>query len=110
MGRRPHIQDEVPHASEPKARWRRSRQHQVTCLEVLPAEDRERPHRTVPALGEGSPHYPVLVVPVPLARERPPLQGVPGIEVAAKGAVGGGAEGYGEVEETMEDPGPTCRQ
>jgi len=23
MGSRPHLQDEVPHASEPKARWRR---------------------------------------------------------------------------------------
>jgi len=32
------------------------RQHQEACLEVLPAEDGARPHRTVPALGEGSSH------------------------------------------------------
>jgi len=109
MGRRPHLQDEVPHVSEPKARWRRGRQHQETCLEVLPAEDRARPHRTVPALGDGSRHCPVLVVAVPLANERPPLQGVPGMEAAGKDAVGGGAEGDGKVEESVEDPGPSGR-
>jgi len=39
-----------------------------------------------------------------------PLQGVPGMEAAAKGAVGRGAEGDGKVEEPVEDTGPTCRQ
>jgi len=39
-----------------------------------------------------------------------PLQGVPGMEAAAKGAVGRGAEGDGKVEELVEDTGPTCRQ
>jgi len=32
------------------------------------------------------------------------------MEDAAKGAVGGGAEGDGEVEELVEDRGSTCRQ
>jgi len=69
MGRRPHLQDEVPHARETKARWRRGRQHQETCLEILPAEDRTRPHWTVPALGQSSARCPVLVVQVPRKRE-----------------------------------------
>jgi len=59
MGRRRYLQDEVPHAREPKARWRHGRQHQETCLDVLPAEERARPHRTVFALGEGPRHCPV---------------------------------------------------
>jgi len=38
------------------------------------------------------------------------LFSVPGMEGAAKGALGGGAEGDGKVEEPVEDPGPTCRE
>jgi len=108
MGRKPHLQDGVPHDREPKARWRRGRQHQETCLKVLPAEDRAGPHRTVPALSEGSPHCPVLVVSVPHANERPPTQGVSGMEGVAEDSLGRGAEGDREVEEPVEDPGPTC--
>jgi len=59
---------------------------------------------------QGPPRCPVLAVQVPLANERPPLQGVPGMEGAAKGALGGGAEGDGKVERPVEDPGPTCPQ
>ena len=51
----------------------------------------------------------MLVVPVPLANERPPLQGVSGMEDAAEDSVGGGAEGDWEVEEPVEDPGPFGR-
>jgi len=51
MGRRPHLQGEVPYAREPKARWRSGRQHQEARLEVLPAKDRTRPHRSIPAVG-----------------------------------------------------------
>jgi len=49
---------------------------------------------------------PVLVVPMSLANERPPLQGVSGMEDAAEDSVGGGAEGDQEVEEQVDDPGP----
>ena len=59
---------------------------------VRVTENRARPHRIVPSLGQGSPHRSVLVVRVPLSDKRPPLQGVPGMEVAAKGDVSGGAE------------------
>jgi len=76
--------------------------------QVLPAEDIARPHRTVPALGQGSPHCTVLVVLGPLANERPPLQGVTGMEDATDDSVGGGAKGNWEVEKPVEDPGPTC--
>ena len=106
MGRRPHLQGEVPHAGKPKARWRRGQQHQEACLKVLPAKDRTRPHRTVPALGESSARCQMLVVQVPLANERPPFQGVSGMENAAVGSVGGGAEGNQEVEEQVDGPGP----
>jgi len=109
MGRRPHLQDEVPHARETKARWHRGRQHQETCLEVLPAEDRTRPHWTVPALGQSSAQCPVLVVQVPLANERSPVQGVCGMENAAEGSVGGSAEGDQEVEKQVGGPGPARR-
>ena len=117
MGRRPHLQGEVPHAGKPKARWRRGQQHQEACLKVLPAKDRTRPHRTVPALGERggaagagrsgatSARCQMLVVQVPLANERPPFQGVSGMENAAVGSVGGGAEGNQEVEEQVDGPG-----
>jgi len=110
MGWRPHLQGEVPHAKEPEARWRGGRQYQEACLEVLPAEDRARPHRRVPALGQGAPHCPVLVVPPPLANERPPLQGVSGVEDAAEDSVSRSVVGDGEVEEPVEGPGLTCRQ
>jgi len=51
VGWGPDLEDEVPHAEEPKTRWRGGRQHQEARLEILPAEDRTRPHRTIPALG-----------------------------------------------------------
>jgi len=69
------------------------RQHQEARLEVLPAEDRTRAHGTIPSVGQSAPRCLVLVVQVPLANERPPLQGVSGMEDAAEDSVGGGAEG-----------------
>ena len=51
----------------------------------------------------------VLVVSVPLANERLPFQGVSGMEDVIEDYVGRGAEGAREVEEPVEDPGPTCR-
>ena len=51
MGWRSDLEDEVPHAEEPETRWRGGWQHQEARLEVLPAEDRTRLHRTIPALG-----------------------------------------------------------
>jgi len=46
---------------------------------------------------------------MPLANERPPLQGVPGMEDAAEYSVGGGAEGDQEVEEQVDGPGSAGR-
>jgi len=100
------LKDEVPHAEEPKTRWRDGRQYQKARLEVLPAEDRTPPHMTIPALGEGPPRCPVLVVQVPLANERPHLQGLSGVEDAAEDSVGGGAEGDQKVEKQVDGPGP----
>ena len=53
---------------------------------------------------------PVLVVQVPLANERPPLQGVSRMEDAAENSVGGGVEGDQEVEEQVDGPGPAGRR
>ena len=55
------------------------------------------------------PRCPVLVVQVLLASERPPLQGVSGMEDAAEDSVGGGAEGDQEAEEQVDGPGPAGR-
>jgi len=68
-----------------------------------------RPHRSVPALGEGSLHRSMLVVSVPLPNKRPPLQGLPAMEDAADGCVGGGVEGDQEWEEQVDGSGPAGR-
>ena len=47
----------------------------------------------------------VLVVSMPLTNERPPLQGVPGMEDAAEDSVDGDTEGDQEVEEQVEGLG-----
>jgi len=73
MGRGPDLQSEVLHAKGPEAQWRGGRDYQEARLKLLPAEDRAHLHRTVPALDQGSPHYRVLVVSVPLPNERPPF-------------------------------------
>jgi len=82
------LQEEIQNAGKAQARQCGHWELQEACLEVLPDEDRALPDRTIPALGKGSPHRPVLVVPVPHANERPPLQGVSGMEDAAKDSVG----------------------
>ena len=63
----------------------------------------------LPALGQDPPYCPVLVVPVPLANERPPFRGVSGMEDAAEDPVGRGEGGDWEVEEPAEEPGPPGR-
>jgi len=83
-----------------------NRQYQKARLEVLPVENRTRPHRKIPALGEDPPRCPVLVVQVPLANERPPLQAVSGVADAAEDSVGGGAGGDQKVEKQVDGPGP----
>ena len=88
MGRGSNLQDEVPHANKPEARWRGGQQYQEARLEVLPAEDEARLHWT-------------LVVSMPHANERPPLQGVPRMEDAAEYSVRGSAEG----DQVVEEPG-----
>jgi len=44
----------------------------------------------------------MLVVPLPIANERPPSQCVPRIEDAAEGSLGGGIKGDWEVEEPVD--------
>jgi len=100
------LKDEVLHAEEPKSQWRGGREYQKAHLEVLPAEARTYPHRTIPALGKGLPRCPVLVVQVPLANERPPLQVVSRVADAAEASVGRGAEGDQKVEKQVDGPGP----
>ena len=54
-------------------------------------------------------HPTVLVVPIPDADPRPPLQGAPGVKAAAEDPVGGGEEGDWEVEGPVEGTGPPGR-
>jgi len=107
MGWRPDLQDEIQNAEKPQAGRHGGWKYQETCFKILPAESVALPHRTVLALGEGSPYCPALVVPVPLANERPPSQSVSGMEDVVGDSVGRGAEGDWEVEEPVEDPGPS---
>ena len=104
MGWRPDLQDEMRNAEKSETGRHGCWQHQEAHLEILPAEDRERSHRTVPALGEGSPFRSVLVVPVPHANKGTPIQGVRGVTAATEDSVGGSTERDGEVEEPVEDP------
>jgi hypothetical protein len=77
MGRKPNLQNKVLPAEEPEAQRRGGRQLQEARLEVLPAQDRALPDRTLPQLDD-APAYPVmLVVPVPDTDPGAPLQGVP---------------------------------
>ena len=48
----------------------------------------------------------MLVVSVPLANERQPLQGVPGMEDATEDSMGGSDEGDQAVEEQVDSQGP----
>jgi len=109
MGRRAHLQVEVLHAKATETGRSGGRQHQGYRLKVLPAEGGARPHRAVPAQRNGSPHRPVLVVPVPVANERAPFQGVSAVKDAAEDYVGGSAEVDQEVEEQVDGPGPAGR-
>ena len=78
---------------------------QEACLKGLPAEIGTRAHWAVPALDQSQVLRTVLVVPEPEADEEPPLQGVSEVEGAAEDSVGGGEEGNGDVEESVEEPG-----
>jgi len=109
LGWRPGLQEDVQDARKRQARQRGHRKHQEARLKVLPGEDMARPHRTVPALDKGAPFRQVLVVPVPCANERLPVQGLSEMEAAAEDSVGGGAEGDGEGEEPLDDPGSAGR-
>ena len=62
MGWGPDLYKEVQNAKKPEAGWRGCWKHQEACLEVLPAEDRALPYRTIPALDEIPFDSPVLVV------------------------------------------------
>ena len=75
MGWGPNLQKEVPHAEQPKARWRGGQQLQEDRLVVLPAEDGALPNGAVPQLDKEPTHPAMLVVPVPNVGRR-----VPGVE------------------------------
>jgi len=82
----------------------------VACREVLPAEDGALPDRRIPALDEITPDSPVLVVPVPKADERPPLEEVPKMEEGTEDPVAGGVQGDGKREVAVESPRAVCRE
>ena len=107
VGWRPHLQEEVPHAKEPEARYRGGRQHQEARLTVLPDQDGALPDGAVPQLDKEAAHPTVLVVPVPGADAGAPLQGVFRVEGPAEDPLGGGEEGDREGEGQVEGPGPT---
>jgi len=98
MGWRPDLQVEIQNAETPHAGRHGCWEYQVAHFKVLPDESGVQQYRAVPSLGQSSPSCPVLVVPVPLANERPPLQGVPGVEGPAENPVWGCAERDREVE------------
>jgi len=104
------LQEEVPHAGEPEARRYGGRQHQEDCFAVLPTQDGALQDWAVPQLDEEPAHPAMLVVPMPLTDERPPLQGVSGMEDATENSVGGGKKGDQEVEEQVDGPGPAGRR
>jgi len=104
------LQNEVQNAEVPYAGQHVCREHHETCLAVLPGEDGALPFRTLPPLDEKPAHSAVLVVLVPDSDSGAPLHGVPGVEGPTENWVGGGAEGDGEAEEPVEDPGPPCRR
>jgi len=56
MGGGPNLQEEVPAAKVPAARWHGSWEHQEARLAVLPAQDGALPDRAVPQLDEEPTH------------------------------------------------------
>jgi len=104
------LEEEVPHAGQPKAQRRGGEQHQEARISVLPAEDRALPDQPVPELDEAPTHPTVLVVPVPNTDPGPPRQGVHRVEAAGEDSVGGGEERDREVEGQVEGAGPTGRR
>jgi len=79
------------------------------CLEVLSDQDGAPLNWAVPPLDEEPGHPAVLVVLVPDSDSGAPFQGVSRVEGPAENPVGGGAEGDGESEGPVEDPGPPGR-
>jgi len=106
---RPDLQEKVFNAKKPEARQHGCWEHQEAYLKVLPAEDGARSYRPVFALDEGPPYGTMLVVQRPHANEGPPLQGESRVANATEGSLGTGAEGDGEAEGPVEDPGPSRR-
>jgi hypothetical protein len=95
VGWRPDLQKEIQNAKEPKAQRYGCWEHQAACCEVLPYEDGALPYRRVPTLDKVASEPPVLVVPMPQADERPPLEEVPEMEGGAENLVEGGLQGDG---------------
>ena len=70
----------------------------------LATQRRALPHRRIPALDEIASESPVLVVPMPQADKRSPLEEVPEMEGGAADLVGGGVQGDGQGEVVVESP------
>ena len=77
VGWRSDLRGEIPDAEEPEAGWHDSWKHQDASLAGLPGKDGALPDRTVPALEKEPDHPAVLVVLVPNADPKSPLQGAP---------------------------------
>ena len=90
MGWRPDHQKEIQDAEKPEVGRYGCRKYQAASRKVLPAEDGALPHRRIPALDEISPDPAVLVVPMPHADKKPPLEEVSEMEEGAEDLVGGG--------------------
>jgi len=108
VGWGPDLYKEVQNAKKPEAGWCGCWEHQEACLEVLPAEDRVLPYRTIPALDEIPFDSPVLVVQVPKANEGLPFKEVPTMEECAEDPVEGGMEGSRERKVAVESSRAVC--
>jgi len=100
----------MPESHKPDGTVAGSTDFHEARLKVLPAEGGKLPHRRIPALDKGPSERPVLVAPLPLANERPPLRGVSGMEDIVEDSVGGSVEGAREAEETVDRPGSVRRR
>jgi len=108
MGWRPDLQEEIQNAEMPEAGWHGCWEHQQACLEVLSAEDGALSDRRISALDEITSNSPVLVVPMPQADKRSPLEEVSEVEGGAENPVGGGVQGDGKREGAVESSRAFC--
>ena len=105
----PDLQDEIQDAEKPEAGRHGCWERQEAGLTPLLGEGGALPSWAVPPPNKEPTPPAVLVVPVPGLDSGAPIQEVSRVEGAIEDPVGGGVEGDWQVEEPVDDPGPTGR-